>query len=169
MTAKDSYGTDRRRELDLSPQVERYFRKVHPSLLRKLRRAARGESTPESRAFVKSHRELAAKFRTSSRKANSKLAVLTAVWLVEVVEYANKLSKRLERIKRTSSRTTRHDVRLELALAYNSELWLLRRRIDALWRDIPCLIEELGGDPSKDLLLHRRPRPRLAEGDRTLS
>ncbi len=169
MTAKDSYGTDRRRELDLSPQVERYFRKVHPSLLQKLRRAARGESTPESRAFVKSYRALAAKLRPSSGKSDSKLAVLTAVRLVEVVEYANKLLKRLERIKRTSSRTTRHDVRLELCMAHDSELWLLRRRVSALWRDIPRLIERLGGNPSEDLLHHRRPRPRLAERDQGLS
>jgi len=156
VTVKGSYRADRRRELNLPPQVERYFQKVNPSLLRKLKNAVRGKPTPEIRAFVKSHRKLAAKFRTSSRKADSKLAVLTAVWLVEVVEYANKLSKRLERIKHTSGRTTRHDVRLELGMAYDGELWLLRRRVDWLWRNIPRLIERLGGNPSEDLHTRRK-------------
>ena len=156
MTATDSRRTNQRRELNLSPQAERYFRKVHPSLFRKLRNAARGKSTPESRAFVKSYRELAAKFRNSSRKSDSKLAVQAAVWLVEVVEYANKLSKTLERIKHTSGRTTRHEVRLELCMAYDGELWLLRRRVEALWRDIPRLIEHLGGNPSEDLMRRRK-------------
>jgi len=147
-------------EFKMSPADERWLReRGHGGLLRKLKRSARGESTPQSRAFVKSYRTLAAKFRTSSRKADSKLAVLTAVWLVEVVEYANQLSKRLERIKRTSGRTTRHDARLEICMAYDIELWLLRRRVEWLWRNIPRLIERLGGDPSEYLMSRRKRVP----------
>src|SRR2546426_3922112 len=75
MTTKDGYRGDRRPGLHLSPEVERYFQKAHPLLLGKLKGAAMGKSTPESRAFFKSCRELSAKLRPSSRNSDSKLAV----------------------------------------------------------------------------------------------
>ena len=156
MTTKDGYRGDRRPGLHLSPEVERYFQKAHPLLLGKLKGAAMGKSTPESRAFFKSCRELSAKLRPSSRNSDSKLAVPVSTGLVETVQYANKLSERLQRIKHTTGRGARKNVIVELELAYEIELWLLRRRIQALWRDIPRLIEDLGGNPAEDLMMYRK-------------
>jgi hypothetical protein len=89
--------------------------------------------------------------------------MLVATGLLETVQFSSQLSERLRRIRRGDGRMARRDARVELALIYERQLRLLRPRVNALWRDIPRLIEQLGGDPSKELLPHRKPRPRLAE------
>jgi len=143
-------------EFELSPADERYLRRMgHGGLLRKLNSATRGVTTSQIRAFMRSRRALAAKFRPRSGKTDSKLAVLVAAHLIETVEYANDLSERVREIKRTKGRTTRHDVRLVLAQAYEIEIGLLRRRVEALRRNIPRLISELGGDPLQELVSFR--------------
>jgi hypothetical protein len=73
------------------------------------------------------------------------------------------LSENLHELVRIEGRSRRKELRLLLAQIYEVPLAGQRRQVEGLRRDIPRLIEELGGDPSKELLPHRRPRPRLAE------
>jgi hypothetical protein len=75
------------------------------------------------------------------------------------VYYALVLSEKLHELVRVKGRSQRKQLRLLLALIYEGPLAGQFRQVKALRRDIPRLIEELGGDPSEELLFQRRQRP----------
>src|SRR5712692_6830713 len=97
--------TAKRFDLKLSPQYEQALKKMgFGKVLRNLRRAARGESDPQSRARVRLCRQLGAKFDSANPKLDSKLVGNVVARLVHTVEYANGLSQRLREITRIKGR-----------------------------------------------------------------
>ena len=143
----------------LPPRAKQYFRKTDPELLRMLNRAARGEPSTEATAFVESYRALGAKLTPHGAQPNRKLAMLVSVNLLETVQYAGQLSKNLRRIRQVTGPGRPRQARIVLASIYQVELAALRRAVNKLRRDIPNLVEALGGDPSEELLVPRK-RPR---------
>lgn len=108
---------------------------------------------PKVRAVLREISDLSKKFQSLSPRKNSSVAASVAADLVETVEYADGLLPRIRDILRAGGRDKCGDVRSALSLIYEIEIPLLRRRANRLRKNIPSLIEELGGDPSEELLL----------------
>lgn len=153
----------------ISPDADRGFKRFwRQSSMRRARAVLTGKVLPENRAalqaFGKSLNELHESFVKASPSVDEKLVGLVVTDLVEAVDYANRLSPQIEAMKRVKGREARDDLRLILELIYETELDLLRRGVLRLKKNIPRLVESLGGDPSKDLPPVKRRRSRRPEG-----
>lgn len=142
----------------LPPETERALTRMgHGPLIRKLKAAASGRATPRVRAFFKSCNELRTRFLAASPALDGRLLGRVVTYLVETVEYGDKLAGRLREIKRVKGRARRGDIRLILGIIYDIEIDNLWSLAESLRRDIPRLYEQLGGNPTEDLMLpHKR-------------
>ena len=137
-------------EPKLPPGGERVLRKMgFGAALRTLKRAIRGETTPERRAVVRLCRKLRAKFDSANPKLDSKLVGSVVVRLVNTVDYANGLSERLREIARIKGRSKREQLRSILMLIEEVEVRALRRQVEGLRRDIPRLLKQLDARNSR--------------------
>jgi hypothetical protein len=141
----------------LAPKTERALTRMgHGPLIRKLKAAASGRASPRVRAFFRSCNELRARFLAASPALDDKVLGRVVTYLVETVEYADSLSGRLREIRRIRGRARRGDLRLILGIIYDIEIGYLWSLAESLRRDIPRLYEQLGGNPSEDLMLPRK-------------
>jgi hypothetical protein len=152
-----------KRKLNISRAAERELKKMgYAGVLKDLRRVLEGTySSENSRATVQLCNDLHEAFRHADPKLDGPVVGSVVVRLTEVVERARSLSQRLNEVKDIRARATRKELRYRLALIYEVELSALRRNIAGLQREIPRLIEALGGDPSEELIL---PRKRVMRG-----
>jgi hypothetical protein len=164
MPVPSSAPTRRGPHIDLSKRHERALTEIGLGpLLRDIRRAFTGKGDRKSRSVVALCRDLSAKFGSGRRSVNGELVGNVMASLVDTVQYSKSISERLREILRLGSRPSPAQLRQVLAQIYEVELWALRRQILGLRRDIPRLIENLGGDPSEELLLPaKRARKRSA-------
>jgi hypothetical protein len=141
----------------LSPALERKGRQMgYGALIRKLKSAALGRPTREARSFFRLCGKLRCKLLAAQPALDRKLVGRVATDLVETVDCARRLSTRLRDITRASGRGRRGQIRVTLGLIHDIELFILRPRVERLWRDVPRLFEQLGGNPREDLVLPRR-------------
>jgi hypothetical protein len=94
-----------------------------------------------------------AKFNSTHRKFEGELVGRVAARLLDTVKYANELSLRLREIERVNGRAKAAQLRSVLGMIHDVHLWLLRREVEGLRTDIPRLFEQLGGNPSEELML----------------
>lgn len=131
-------------ELRLPPGGAQVLQKMgFGGTLRSLKRALKGETTPESRAVVRLCRQLHAKFDSADPKLDNRLVGSVVVRLVDSVEYANGLSQRLHEITRIKGRDKREQLRSILMAIEEVEVRVLRRQVEGLRKDIPRLLKTL--------------------------
>jgi hypothetical protein len=144
MTTKRSHRNVDKPKLNLPPAAVRGLTKMgYAGVLRDLKRAIRGETSPESCAVVKLCRQLLAKFDSVCPTLDGKLAGSVVGRLVDTVQYANGLSQQLGKITRINGRDKREQLRRILMLVEEVEVRALRRQVQGLRRDLPRLLEQL--------------------------
>jgi hypothetical protein len=126
--------------------------------LRMMNKILKGETwhQPEVDRLCPPTRKLNRAFDTISPSLNPELSGDFVSRCVSCMIYVALLSEHLRELARLNRQSSPKELRSLLATIYDSALWGLRRQANGLRRDIVRLIEELGGDPSEELLLPRK-------------
>ncbi len=148
-------------KLTLPPQAVRGLKKLGlGGEVNRLNRALRGDSPTlrETDRLVPPTQRLNAVFQSVSPKLSPKLygSVVARFW--EIVYFTVTVSENLRRLAHVNGRFRRKQLRSLLGQIHEVGLWGLRREVEGLRRAIPRLIEQLGGDPSEELLSFPRRR-----------